>query len=180
MNQIEICNNNNNNGGYLYTAYPALALSGLQSIITLVLHVCVHLFNGQATYYTIGAHNHRLVTYTFNYQVEATSRLLITKSHFCWNFIKCLYNKDTYYFDICSNYGYTIPLCIHKWKYKILWSIFYFLLVSYWWGAYIHYLGLLIIFEIGYIYEFILYFITKNRLPMVYTRLPSERKPYLW
>ena len=46
----------NNNGGHLYTVYPALALSGLQSIITLVLHVCVHLFNGQATYYTIGAH----------------------------------------------------------------------------------------------------------------------------
>ena len=40
-------------GGHLYTAYPALALSGLQSIITLVFHVCVHLFNGQATYYTI-------------------------------------------------------------------------------------------------------------------------------
>ena len=36
--------NNYNNGGYLYTAYPALALSGLQSIITLVLHVCVHFF----------------------------------------------------------------------------------------------------------------------------------------
>ena len=66
-----------NNGGNLYTAYPALALTSLQSIITLVLHVCVHLCNGQATYYTIGAHNHRLVTYTFNYQApNCTSTLL--------------------------------------------------------------------------------------------------------
>ena len=40
---------NNNNGGHLYTAYTALALSGLQPIITLVVHVCVHLFN----YYTM-------------------------------------------------------------------------------------------------------------------------------
>ena len=64
-----INNNDNNNGEDLYTAYPALALSGLQSIIILVLYVDVHLFNGQATYYTSGAYNHRLVTYKFNYQV---------------------------------------------------------------------------------------------------------------
>ena len=30
------------NGEHLNTAYPALALSGLQFIITLLLHVCVH------------------------------------------------------------------------------------------------------------------------------------------
>ena len=30
------------NGEHLYTAYPALTLSGLQFIITLLLHVCVH------------------------------------------------------------------------------------------------------------------------------------------
>ena len=70
-------NDNNDNGGYLYTAYPALALSGSQSIITLVLHLCVHLFNGLATYYTIGAHNHRLVTYPFNYQVPIRTCTLL-------------------------------------------------------------------------------------------------------
>ena len=68
---------NDNNCGYLYTAYPALALSGLQSIITLVLHVCVHLFNGQATYCTIGAHNNRLVAYTFKNDktIDTTQRM---------------------------------------------------------------------------------------------------------
>ena len=97
-------------------------------------------------------------------KIEGKFRLLITKSLFCPNIIKYFCNKTVYYFDICFNYRYTIALPIHRWKYEIFWSIFYFQLVSYSWGTHIYYLGLLIIFKIGYIYELIVYFKTKHCL----------------
>ena len=59
----------NNNDGHLFTAHYGLVFSGLESIITLIVNVCAHLFNMRATHCTIWASDHRLLAYTFNFQV---------------------------------------------------------------------------------------------------------------